>query len=165
MTTIRMQTSEGTILIKLEDELTPKTVANFLSYVDEGFYNQSIFHRVIKNFMIQGGGFESGMQQKTAKAPIENEAAAGLKNEIGTIAMARLPDPHSASSQFFINVANNTFLNFSGNSAEKFGYCAFGKVIEGLDIILKISTVPTTSRAGHQDVPVDDLLILKVERI
>lgn len=165
MTSVRMQTSEGSILIQLEDELTPKTVANFLSYVDEGFYNQTIFHRTIKNFMIQGGGFESGMKQKPTKAPIENEAASGLKNEIGTIAMARLPDPHSASSQFFINVAHNAFLNFTGNSPEKFGYCAFGKVVEGLDIILKMSTVPTTNRAGHQDVPVTELVILSMERV
>jgi peptidyl-prolyl cis-trans isomerase B (cyclophilin B) len=165
MTNVKMTTSEGDLFIKLEDELTPKTVENFLQYVDEGFYTNTLFHRVIKDFMVQGGGFKTGMVAKTTKAPIENEAAGGLRNTLGTISMARLPDPHSASSQFFINVAHNSFLDFKAPSADTFGYCAFGTVIEGLDVLQRMATVPTTTRAGHSDVPVKDLLILSIERI
>ncbi len=165
MSSVRINTSEGEILIELEDSKTPKTVANFLGYVDAGFYNQTIFHRVIKQFMIQGGGFDQNMLQKTAGATIENEAASGLKNETGTIAMARLPDPHSASAQFFINVANNQFLDFKAPTAEQYGYCAFGKVTSGLELVLKMSTVPTGSKAGHQDVPLSPLIVLSIERI
>ncbi|MBP6103924.1 MAG: peptidylprolyl isomerase [Gammaproteobacteria bacterium] len=165
MTNVKITTSEGDLLVKLEDELTPKTVHNFLQYVDEGFYTNTLFHRVIKDFMVQGGGFKTGMAAQTAKAPIENEAALGLKNTLGTLSMARLPDPHSASSQFFINVAHNSFLDFKAPTADKFGYCAFGTVIEGLDVLQRMATVPTTTRAGHSDVPVKDLLIVRIERI
>ncbi len=165
MTKIKITTSEGDLIIKLEDEITPKTVENFLSYVDEGFYTNTLFHRVIKDFMVQGGGFKTGMSPQKAKTPIDNEAALGLKNTLGTISMARLPDPHSASSQFFINAANNSFLDFKAKTPDKFGYCAFGTVIEGLDVLKRMSMVPTTTRAGHNDVPVEDLLILNIERI
>ncbi len=165
MTNVKIQTSEGDLIVKLEDKITPKTVQNFLQYVDEGFYAGTLFHRVIKDFMIQGGGFKAGMAPKTAKTSIENEASLGLKNTLGTVSMARLPDPHSASSQFFINVANNSFLDFKAPTPDKFGYCAFGTVTEGLDILLRMSVVPTTTRNGHNDVPVKDLFILNIERI
>jgi peptidyl-prolyl cis-trans isomerase B (cyclophilin B) len=153
----------GSVLIKLDEKATPETTQNFLDYAKSGFYNGTIFHRVIKGFMIQGGGFESGMVQKSSKKPIQNEAKSGLKNEIGTISMARTNDPHSASSQFFINVANNSFLDFKSETVEGFGYCAFGKVTEGMDVILKISQAQTTRRAGHDDVPVEEIAILGVE--
>lgn len=165
MSMVKLQTSLGAITIELDDKATPETTQNFLNYVNEGFYNGTIFHRVIKGFMIQGGGFEKDMSQKTAHKPIRNEAKNGLKNEEGTIAMARTNEPHSASSQFFINVANNAFLDFKAETPDTFGYCAFGKVTEGMDIVLKLSQVPTTHRSGHSDVPVEEIFILSAEQI
>lgn len=164
MNMVKLHTSLGTITIELDDKATPETAQNFLNYVNAGFYNNTIFHRVIKGFMIQGGGFEPGMHQKTPEKPIRNEAKNGLKNELGTIAMARTNDPHSASSQFFINVANNAFLDFKAETPDAFGYCVFGKVTDGLDIVLKLSQVPTTQRSGHSDVPVDEILIVSAEQ-
>lgn len=155
----------GAIDIELDHEKAPKTAANFEQYVKEGFYNGTLFHRVINGFMIQGGGMEPGMNQKQTRAPIENEANNGLKNEIGTIAMARTNDPHSASSQFFINVSNNDFLNFSSPTASGWGYCVFGKVINGMDVVDKIKTQKTGSSMGHQDVPVEDITIDSAEII
>jgi peptidyl-prolyl cis-trans isomerase B (cyclophilin B) len=134
----------------------------FVYLVKEGFYNGTIFHRVIKNFMIQGGGFIPSMLQKTTQSPVENEADKGQKNNRGTIAMARTSDPHSATAQFFINVVDNSFLNHSNKTPDGWGYCVFGKVIEGMDVIDRIKAVATTNRAGHQDVPVDDVIIEKV---
>ena len=160
---IRMKTSLGTIEIELDHDKAPKTAANFEQYVKDGFYDGTVFHRVIKGFMIQGGGFEPGMSQKETRATIENEANNGLKNDIGTIAMARTPDPHSATAQFFINIANNDFLNFTAPTANGWGYCVFGKVVNGMDVVDQIKNQPTTSKAGHQDVPVDDIVIEQVE--
>jgi peptidyl-prolyl cis-trans isomerase B (cyclophilin B) len=157
-----MQTSEGTILLELDADKAPLTVANFLEYAKSGFYDGTIFHRVIPGFMIQGGGFESGMTQKTTNAPIKNEADNGLKNELGTIAMARTPDPDSASSQFFINVKDNAFLNYSAPTSQGWGYCVFGKVVDGIDVVHQIEKVSTGNRSGHQDVPVEDVIIEKV---
>jgi peptidyl-prolyl cis-trans isomerase B (cyclophilin B) len=145
--------------LELDADKAPKTVANFLEYVREGFYDGTIFHRVINNFMVQGGGFDTNMQQKATKAPIENEADNGLKNEFGTIAMARTMDPHSATAQFFINVSNNEFLNHSGKNMQGWGYAVFGKVVEGTEVLEKIKAVATTSKNGHQDVPVDEVII------
>lgn len=159
---ITLQTNFGNICIELDHANTPKTAANFLEYVKSGFYDGTIFHRVIKNFMIQGGGFIPGMLQKTTQTPIENEADKGQKNKRGSIAMARTSDPHSATAQFFINVVDNDFLNFSKPTMDGWGYCVFGQVVEGMDIIDKIKAVETTYRAGHQDVPVDDVVIEKV---
>lgn len=160
---IRMKTTLGTIDIELDHEKAPKTAANFEQYVKDGFYDGTVFHRVINGFMIQGGGFEPGMSQKRTRETIENEANNGLKNDIGTIAMARTPDPHSATAQFFINVANNDFLNFTSPTANGWGYCVFGKVVNGMDVVNKIKDQPTTSKAGHQDVPKDDIVIEQVE--
>ncbi len=153
----------GAIEIELDHDKAPKTAENFEQYVKDGYYDGTVFHRVINGFMIQGGGFEPGMSQKPAREPIENEANNGLKNDAGTIAMARTPDPHSATAQFFINVSNNDFLNFTAPTANGWGYCVFGKVVNGMDIINQIKEQPTTSKAGHQDVPVDDIVIEKVE--
>jgi peptidyl-prolyl cis-trans isomerase B (cyclophilin B) len=158
---IRLQTSLGDIVLEMNHEHTPKTAENFEQYVKDGFYDGLIFHRVIKNFMIQGGGFDESMQQKTSRDNIKNEAATGGSNARGTIAMARTPDPHSASSQFFINVKDNDFLNYRDASPNGFGYCVFGKVIEGMDIVDKIEHVATGSRAGHQDVPLEAVKIIK----
>jgi len=160
---IRMKTSLGTIEIELDHDKAPKTAENFEQYVKDGFYNGTVFHRVINGFMIQGGGFEPGMSQKETRANIENEATNGLKNDIGTIAMARTPDPHSASSQFFINISNNDFLNFTSPTPNGWGYCVFGKVVNGMDVVDQIKNQPTTSKAGHQDVPVEDIVIEQVE--
>jgi peptidyl-prolyl cis-trans isomerase B (cyclophilin B) len=160
---IRMKTSLGTIDIELDHEKAPKTAANFEQYVKDGFYDGTVFHRVINGFMIQGGGFEPGMSQKRTRDTIENEANNGLKNDTGTIAMARTPDPHSATAQFFINIANNDFLNFTSPTANGWGYCVFGKVVNGMDVVNKIKDQPTTSKAGHQDVPKDDIVIEQVE--
>ena len=160
---IRMKTSLGTIDIELDHEKAPKTAANFEQYVKDGFYDGTVFHRVINGFMIQGGGFEPDMSQKRTRETIENEANNGLKNDIGTIAMARTPDPHSATAQFFINIANNDFLNFTSPTANGWGYCVFGKVVNGMDVVNKIKDQPTTSKAGHQDVPKDDIVIEQVE--
>ena len=156
---INMQTNFGEIVIELDDDKAPKTSQNFRQYVTDGFFDGTIFHRVIGNFMIQGGGFEPGMQQKSTRDPIENEAKNGLSNLTGTIAMARTADPHSATAQFFINVSDNTFLDHPGQDG--WGYCVFGKVTEGMDVVNKIKAVETTSRAGHQDVPTDDIVIEK----
>ena len=156
---VRFKTNFGDIVLALDAEKAPKTVANFLEYVEAGFYDKTIFHRVIDGFMIQGGGFEPGMKQKQTRAPIENEASNGLSNECYSIAMARTSDPHSASAQFFINVKNNGFLDFSAPSRDGFGYCVFGKVVEGQDVIDRIKGVTTGNRAGHSDVPVEDVTI------
>jgi peptidyl-prolyl cis-trans isomerase B (cyclophilin B) len=160
---VKLHTNYGVITLELNAEKAPKTVANFLEYVNSGFYNNTIFHRVIDGFMIQGGGFEPGMKQKETNAEIENEAANGLTNDAYTVAMARTPNPHSASSQFFINVKNNNFLNFSAPTAQGYGYCVFGKVVEGQDVIDTIKKVKTGNKAGHQDVPVADVIIERAE--
>ncbi|MEK7795813.1 MAG: peptidylprolyl isomerase [Pseudomonadota bacterium] len=160
---IRMQTNHGAIVLELDAQKAPKTVANFLAYAKEGFYDGTIFHRVIAGFMIQGGGFSPGMKQKPTRAPIENEAVNGLRNNRGTIAMARTNDPHSASSQFFINLVDSDFLNFTAPTPRGWGYCVFGRVVEGMDVVDKIKAAATGTRAGHQDVPVDDVVIERVE--
>lgn len=157
-----MQTNKGDIKLELFDEQAPETCANFRQYASEGFFDGTIFHRVIKGFMIQGGGFTGDMSQKPTHDPIKNEADNGLSNEIGSIAMARTPDPHSASSQFFINVKHNKFLDFKSPTPNGWGYCVFGKVIEGMDVVSAIETVDTGNHAGHQDVPVDPVIIEKV---
>ena len=159
---IHLQTNHGDITIELDVENTPKTAENFLSYAKNGFYDETIFHRVIHNFMIQGGGFDTAMNQKQVNNTIENEADKGQANKRGTLAMARTSDPHSASTQFFINVKDNDFLNFKSKSADGWGYCVFGKVIDGMEIVDKIKMVSTGQRAGHQDVPMDDVIIKKV---
>ncbi len=158
-----LHTNYGDIVLELDAEKAPKTVANFLEYVRSGHFDGTIFHRVIDGFMIQGGGFEPGMVQKSTNASIENEADNGLKNDVGTIAMARTMDPHSASAQFFINVKDNDFLNHTGKNNQGWGYCVFGKVIEGMEIVNEIKGVKTTFRAGHQDVPVEDVVIESAE--
>ena len=160
---IRMQTSLGVIDIELDHAKAPTTAANFEQYVKDGFYDGTIFHRVIDGFMIQGGGLEPGMKEKQTRAPIQNEANNGLKNERGTIAMARTQDPHSATAQFFINVANNNFLNHSSPTIDGWGYCVFGKVISGMEVVDAIKGVATTSKGYHQDVPVKDVVIEKTE--
>lgn len=160
-TMVKLHTNLGTITLKLDAEKAPLTVKNFLEYVNSGFYENTIFHRVIDNFMIQGGGFESGLKQKKAGAPVKNEAANGLQNEKYTIAMARTSDPHSATAQFFINTRDNGFLDYPGQDG--WGYCVFGKVIEGTEVVDAIGKVKTGSRSGHQDVPVEDVVITKVE--
>ncbi len=162
---ILLKTNFGDIKVELNHEKAPKTAANFEQYVKEGFYDGVIFHRVIDGFMIQGGGMEPGMKQKETRATIENEADNGLTNDVGTLAMARTMDPHSASAQFFINVSDNSFLNHSGKNTQGWGYAVFGKVVDGMDVVNRIKGVPTTSRMGHQDVPVDDVIILKAEII
>ena len=151
----------GTITLELDADKAPKTVANFLSYVQKGHYDNTIFHRVIPGFMIQGGGFEPGMQQKGTDAPIENEANNGLKNDTYTIAMARTSDPHSATAQFFINVADNGFLNFTAPTAQGWGYAVFGKVVGGTEVVDKIKAVPTGRKGFHDDVPKTDVVIEK----
>ncbi len=163
MQLVKMTTNHGAILIELNDEKAPQTVSNFIHYVTSGFYNGTLFHRVINGFMIQGGGLEPGLKEKPAQSPVMNEANNGLKNQIGTIAMARTPDPHSASSQFFINVANNDFLDHTAPTAKGWGYCVFGKVVDGMDVVNKIKGLPTISRRGYQDVPVEDVLIENME--
>lgn len=160
---IRLQTNFGTIILDLDADKAPETVKNFLAYVEAGHYDNTIFHRVIGGFMIQGGGFEPGMQQKPTNAPIQNEAANGLKNDRYTIAMARTGDPHSATAQFFINVKDNAFLNHTAPSGQGWGYCVFGKVVEGKDVVDKIEGVKTGSKGFHQDVPVEDVVIQKAE--
>lgn len=160
---VKLHTNFGIITLELDAEKAPITTANFLSYVESGFYANTIFHRVIDGFMIQGGGFEPGMQQKTTNAPIKNEANNGLTNKTYTIAMARTPNPDSASSQFFINVNDNDFLNFSAPTSQGWGYCVFGKVIEGMDVIDAIRKVKTGNKSGHQDVPLEDVIIERAE--
>lgn len=159
---VTLKTNHGDIKIELDTKGAPETAANFLAYAKEGFYDGTIFHRVINGFMIQGGGFDSNMSQKKTKDPIRNEAKKELANKKGTLAMARTSDPHSATAQFFINVADNDFLNFTSESGNGWGYCVFGKVTEGMDIVDKIKKVATTSRSGHQDVPVENVVIEKV---
>lgn len=161
MSKVQLQTTQGAIVIELDAEKAPKSVENFLSYVRKGHYDNTIFHRVIKNFMIQGGGFEPGMKQKDTDAPIENEAGNGLKNDRYTVAMARTNAPHSATAQFFINVVDNDFLNFSSSTPQGFGYAVFGKVVEGTDVIDAIKGVRTGSSGFHQDVPLEDVVIEK----
>lgn len=166
MTQVKLTTNHGDIVIELNAEKAPITVANFIEYVNAGHYTNTVFHRVIGNFMIQGGGFEPGMKEKKDKRPsIQNEADNGLSNEKYTVAMARTMEPHSASAQFFINVADNTFLNHSGKTTQGWGYAVFGKVTAGTDVVDKIKGVSTTSKAGHQDVPADDVIIEKAEII
>lgn len=162
---VRLQTNFGAITLELDSEKAPETVQNFLNYVTNGFYDNTLFHRVIDDFMIQGGGFEPGMKQKKVQAPIQNEAANGLKNDAYTIAMARTADVHSATAQFFINVASNGFLNHKSLSPQGYGYCVFGKVIEGQDIVDKIKKIKTGDHAGHQNVPLEDVIIEKAEVI
>jgi len=161
MSKVQLHTSEGVITLELDAEKAPKSVENFLSYVRKGHYDNTVFHRVIKNFMIQGGGFEPGMKQKGTDAPIENEAANGLKNDRYTIAMARTNAPHSATAQFFINVVDNDFLNFTSPTPQGFGYAVFGKVVDGTDVVEKIKGVRTGSSGFHQDVPLEDVVIEK----
>ena len=162
---IKLHTSHGEITIDLNNEKAPITTQNFIDYVNNGHFDNTIFHRVINDFMIQGGGFESGMSQKEARAPIQNEAANGLKNDAYTVAMARTSDVHSASAQFFINIADNGFLNYTSPTTEGFGYCVFGKVVEGKDVVDKIKKVETGNKSGHQNVPLDDVIIQKAEEI
>mgnify|MGYP002622617926 CR=1 FL=1 len=150
---VQISTSMGQITLELNPEKAPKTVENFISYVKSGFYEGTIFHRVIDDFMIQGGGMDKNMNTKATEAPIPNEANNGLENEFGSIAMARTADPHSASAQFFINTNDNPFLNFQSESRDGWGYCVFGKVVDGMDVVTSIEEVPTTTRSGHQDVP------------
>lgn len=156
-----LHTNFGDITIELDFDNAPKTCENFVSYVKDGFYDGTIFHRVINGFMVQGGGFDAKMRQKDTKAQIENEADNGLKNEIGTLAMARTSDPHSATAQFFINVADNGFLNHSGKNPQGWGYAVFAKVTDGMDIVNKIKEVKTGNSGMHQDVPVDPVIIEK----
>ena len=160
---IKLHTNFGVIGLELDAEKAPETVKNFISYVESGHYDNTIFHRVINGFMIQGGGFEPGMKQKPTRDPIENEADNGLTNTVGTVAMARTSDPHSASAQFFINVADNDFLNFRAPSANGWGYCVFGRVVEGMDVVEKIKGVRTGNAGFHQDVPVEDVVIERAE--
>jgi peptidyl-prolyl cis-trans isomerase B (cyclophilin B) len=163
MKMVKLETNHGTITLQLDAEKAPITTQNFLDYVNSGFYSNVVFHRVIPNFMIQGGGFEPGMKQKKTNDPIKNEAANGLKNDKYTIAMARTGDPHSASSQFFINTKNNSFLDYPGQDG--WGYCVFGKVVEGMDVVDAINNVKTSSSGFHQDVPKEDVIIIKAEEI
>jgi peptidyl-prolyl cis-trans isomerase B (cyclophilin B) len=160
-TMVKLHTNMGIITLQLDAEKAPNTVKNFLDYVNSGFYSNTIFHRVIGNFMIQGGGFEPGMKQKKTNAPIKNEAANGLKNDNYTVAMARTGDPHSATAQFFINVKDNGFLNYPGQDG--WGYCVFGKVVEGKDVVDAIRNVKTGNRSGTPDVPLEDVIITKAE--
>jgi len=161
MSKVQLHTNQGVITIELDAEKAPKSVENFLSYVRKGHYDNTIFHRVSKNIMVQGGGFEPGMKQKGTDAPIENEAGNGLKNDRYTVAMARTNAPHSATAQFFINVVDNDFLNFSSPTPQGFGYAVFGKVVEGTDVVDQIKGVRTGSSGFHQDVPLEDVVIEK----
>jgi len=160
-TMVKLHTNKGDITLQLDAEKAPNTVKNFLEYVNSGFYSGTIFHRVIGNFMLQGGGFESDMKQKKTNAPIKNEAANGLKNDKYTIAMARTGDPHSATAQFFINVKDNNFLNYPGQDG--WGYCVFGKIVEGKEVVDAIRNVKTGNRSGFQDVPLEDVIITGAE--
>jgi peptidyl-prolyl cis-trans isomerase B (cyclophilin B) len=160
---VRLHTNHGVIGIELDTAKAPETVRNFLEYVQSGHYANTIFHRVIDGFMIQGGGFEPGMKQKATRAPIKNEAQNGLKNDRYTLAMARTNDPHSATAQFFINVKDNDFLNHSAPSGQGWGYCVFGKVVEGQDVVDRIKAVKTGRSGMHQDVPLQDVVIERAE--
>lgn len=162
---IRLHTNLGAITLDLDANKAPETVANILQYVKDGHYANTLFHRVIDGFMIQGGGFEPGMKQKPTRAPVKNEADNGLKNAAYTVAMARTSNPHSATAQFFINVASNDFLNFSAQTPQGWGYCVFGKVVGGTEVVDMIGKVKTRSRGMHQDVPLEDVIIQKAEEI
>ena len=162
---IVIHTNRSNITLELFADKAPETVKNFLNYVEQGFYKNTIFHRVISGFMIQGGGLSEDMHTKDTQSPIKNEANNGVQNKTGTIAMARTSDPHSATAQFFINVANNHFLDFTSESIEGWGYCAFGEVTEGMDVVEKIAKLKTTSKAGHDDVPIDAVIIEKIEQV
>jgi peptidyl-prolyl cis-trans isomerase B (cyclophilin B) len=162
---IKLHTNHGVITLSLNAEKAPETVANFLQYARDGHYDGTIFHRVIDGFMIQGGGFTAEMQQKATRKPIQNEAHNGLRNKAFTIAMARTPDPHSATSQFFINVTDNDFLDYREPTAQGYGYCVFGEVSDGRDVVDSIRKVRTGSRSGHQDVPVENVVIERVEAV
>ncbi|MCK6392181.1 peptidylprolyl isomerase [Zoogloea sp.] len=162
---VKLTTNHGDIVLELDAEKAPETVKNFLAYVEAGHYNNTVFHRVINGFMIQGGGFEPGMKQKPCGEPIQNEANNGLKNDAGTIAMARTNAPHSATAQFFINVADNEFLNHRSPDMQGWGYCVFGKVSEGMDVVEKIKGVKTGTSGFHQDVPKEDVVIQSAEII
>jgi len=161
---VLMKTSMGNIEIELFQDKAPATVANFLLYVDKGFYNGTIFHRVISNFMIQGGGFASGMNEKKTLFPVKNEASNGVRNEKGTVAMARTMDVHSATAQFFINVADNAFLNYKAPTSDGFGYCVFGRVVKGMNVVDGIKSVKTGNKGYFQDVPIVDVIIKSIER-
>ncbi len=160
---IKLHTNHGVITLELDSEKAPLTVQNFIDYVNSGHYDNTVFHRVIDGFMIQGGGFEPGMSQKKTRAPVQNEAANGIKNDKYTVAMARTSDVHSASSQFFINIADNNFLNYTASTSQGFGYCVFGKVVEGEDVVDRIKKVKTGDRGGHQNVPLEDVVVQKAE--
>ncbi len=160
---VRLSTSLGDIVLELDSQSAPNTVANFLQYVDDGFYDGTIFHRVIDGFMIQGGGMEPGLRQKKTRAPVANEATNGLSNEAGTVAMARTSDPHSATAQFFINVKDNDFLDHTMPSPQGWGYCVFGRVVTGMEVVDAIKAVKTATRGGMQDVPVEDVVIVRAE--
>ncbi len=162
---VEMKTSAGTLRIELDDEKAPKSVANFLAYVARGHYDGTVFHRVIKGFMLQGGGFEAGMKQKPVTAAIANEANNGLKNQRYTLAMARTSDPHSATAQFFINTVDNGFLDFRAENAQGWGYAVFGRVVEGMDVVQSIEKVATGRKGGHDDVPLEDVLIESVTEL
>jgi peptidyl-prolyl cis-trans isomerase B (cyclophilin B) len=162
---IKLHTNYGEITLELDSEKAPITVQNFIDYVNSGHYDNTVFHRVIDGFMIQGGGFEPGLVQKQTRAPIRNEAANGLKNDKYTVAMARTSDVNSATAQFFINVSDNDFLNYSSPTPQGFGYCVFGKVVEGMDVVDKIKKVRTGDRGGHQNVPLENVLLEKAEVI
>jgi len=162
---VALDTSKGKFVLELYADKAPQTVSNFLTYVDAGFYDGTIFHRVIPGFMIQGGGFTAEMQQKEARPPIPNEADNGLQNERGTIAMARTPDPHSAAAQFFINIVDNDFLNYKSKSPQGWGYAVFGRVVEGIDVVDAISRIKTVSRGMHRDVPAEPVVIVSAKRL
>jgi cyclophilin family peptidyl-prolyl cis-trans isomerase len=156
---VELKTNRGAIVLELYPDKAPKTVANFLQYVKDGHYNGTVFHRVIDGFMIQGGGFDKDMRQKQTRPPVPNEAGNGLRNDVGTIAMARTPDPHSASAQFFINVKNNDFLNYKEPTPQGYGYTVFGKVVSGMDVVDRIAKAPTGNAGGHQNVPREPIVI------
>jgi peptidyl-prolyl cis-trans isomerase B (cyclophilin B) len=162
---VKLHTNLGTITLELDAERAPATVENFLAYVKSGFYSNTIFHRVIDGFMVQSGGFEPGMKQKPTRGSIKNEAQNGLKNQAYTVAMARTPDPHSASSQFFINVTDNAFLDFRAPNSSQFGYCVFARVVDGKAVVDQIKKVATTTRGAHSDVPVEDVVITNAEEV
>jgi peptidyl-prolyl cis-trans isomerase B (cyclophilin B) len=162
---VRLHTNFGTIGLELDKDKAPETVANFLEYVKSGFFDNTVFHRVIDGFMVQGGGFEPGMKQKATGGAVKNEANNGLKNDKDTVAMARTSDPHSATAQFFINVGDNTFLNHTAETSQGWGYAVFGRVVEGTDVVDQIRKVKTGTRGMHQDVPMDDVIIERAEEV
>ena len=159
---VTIETSKGAIVVELFADKAPDTVANFMEYVNDGFFDGTIFHRVIPGFMIQGGGFTTDMSQKPTRDPIRNEANNGLSNEVGTLAMARTPNPHSATAQFFINVKHNRFLDFQAETQQGWGYAVFGRVVEGMDVVSAIENVPTGNQGMHQDVPVEPVVMTRV---